>query len=191
MNYAKASIADYLENLSAQTPAPGGGSSAALSAAMAASLIAMVCRFTLGKEKYKKFDLRLQAILAEALRGQQRCLKLLDEDIRAYASGDLEKSLYVPLEICFLSYDLIKLSKEVLKKGNARLASDTVLAAGLAEVAYTGAFYYCSVNVKALQGTKDRAKKYKNKIARLKSLKKTIKELRKEIEVSFGRSIGR
>jgi len=188
MNYAKGSIAGYLKDLSAKTPAPGGGSSAALSAAMSAGLIAMVCQFTLGKEKYKRFTPCLEALLHSASLKQKRCLELLDEDVRAYASGDLEKSIRVPLEICFLSYDLIKSSHELLKKGNARLASDSVLAAGLAEVAFSGAFYYVLVNANALG---EKARKYKKEIARLKSLKKTLMILRKKIEVSFGRSLGR
>lgn len=188
MDYAKRSIGDYLKNLSAKTPAPGGGSSAALSAAMSAGLIAMVCQFTKDKEKYQRFAPRLEALFCQASLKQKRCLKLFDEDIRAYASGDLEKSIRVPLEICFLSYDLIKSSHELIKKGNARLASDNVLAAGLAEVAFTGAFYYVLVNVKAL---KEKAIKYKKEVARLKSLKKTLMILRKKIEVSFDRSLGR
>jgi formiminotetrahydrofolate cyclodeaminase len=187
MNYAKRSIEDYLKDLSARTPAPGGGSSAALSAAMSAGLIAMVCQFTCGKEKYKRFTPRLQIMLCQVSLQQKRCLELLDEDVRAYASGDIEESIRVPLEICFLSYDLIKSSHELLKKGNTRLASDTALAAGLAEAAFTGAFYYVLVNVKA---SKEKSKKYKKEIARLKVLKKTLTGLQKKIEVSFGRSLG-
>lgn len=48
MKYKTQSLEKYLNDLSAKLSAPGGGSAAALNAALGASLISMVINFTLG-----------------------------------------------------------------------------------------------------------------------------------------------
>ena len=47
-------VKDYLNILSSDAPAPGGGSVSALSAAQGAALVAMVCDLTIPKEKYSQ-----------------------------------------------------------------------------------------------------------------------------------------
>ena len=42
----------FLDDLSSPAPVPGGGSAAALSAAMGAALLAMVCNLTIGRKRY-------------------------------------------------------------------------------------------------------------------------------------------
>ncbi len=42
----------YLDDLSSNSPTPGGGNVAALSAVLACSLGVMVCNLTFGKKKY-------------------------------------------------------------------------------------------------------------------------------------------
>ena len=46
----------FAEKLASNAPAPGGGSAAALSGALGAALVSMVCRLTQGKEKYAEFE---------------------------------------------------------------------------------------------------------------------------------------
>ena len=53
--YKNRAVEDYLDELAAKLPVPGGGSSCALCAAMAAALVSMVVNFTLGKPKYAKY----------------------------------------------------------------------------------------------------------------------------------------
>ena len=45
-------IKDFTEKLSSDAPAPGGGSAAALSGALGAALVSMVCNLTVGKPTY-------------------------------------------------------------------------------------------------------------------------------------------
>ena len=61
--YREQSINKYLEDLASRLPAPGGGSSAALSGAMAAALLSMVLNFTIGNPKYKEFEKEAENIL--------------------------------------------------------------------------------------------------------------------------------
>ena len=64
--YRDSTLKQYLEDLAAKKPAPGGGSAAALTAAMGASLISMVINFTLGKPKYAKYESELKGILEKS-----------------------------------------------------------------------------------------------------------------------------
>jgi formiminotetrahydrofolate cyclodeaminase len=185
MKYLNQPIEKYLRDLSAKTPAPGGGSAAALCAALASSLVVMTCRFTLGKEKYKKYESRLTKILKQALSFEKRFASLVDEDIRAYASGDMDRAIKVPAEVCFLSYSLMKLVEEVIEKGNKRLVSDAALAAILAESSFIAGYLYIQANLKLSKGKTRRHEAIEKK---LRPLKKKIRAIRKKIEGYVGYS---
>ena len=62
------------------SPAPGGGSVAALCGALAASLSGMVCELTIGKKGYEEQEAQMQAILAQAKSLQNELLLAIDED---------------------------------------------------------------------------------------------------------------
>ncbi len=60
MSYKEQSLKKYLDDLAEKLPAPGGGSAAALNAAIGAALISMVVNFTLGKSRYAKYEEELK-----------------------------------------------------------------------------------------------------------------------------------
>src|SRR2546421_4235290 len=64
----------WLEDLAGGTPAPGGGSAAALAGALAGALVAMVARLTVGRKAYAAVERRAAEVLteAEALRADPR-----------------------------------------------------------------------------------------------------------------------
>src|SRR5437773_34804 len=74
----------WLDQLAGGAPVPGGGSAAALAGALAAALVAMVARLTIGRKTYAGVQQRVAEILAEAdaLRAQLR--RLVDDDAAAY-----------------------------------------------------------------------------------------------------------
>jgi formiminotetrahydrofolate cyclodeaminase len=79
-------LGDFAEALASEQPVPGGGAAAAISAALAASLTAMVVRLSLGRAKYAEFaDLHEEALAASDA-ARLRFLELADEDATAYAA---------------------------------------------------------------------------------------------------------
>lgn len=188
MKYLQNSISRYLKDLAAKTPAPGGGSAAALSAAMAASLISMSCRFTLGKDKYKNFQKRAQQILSRSLQLQKRLGELADEDIRAYRDKDFDSSIKVPADVCDLSYEMMNYGSELIEKGNKNLATDAALAVILCEASFIAGLFYIAVN---LNFSKGNTKKYEHRYRRLKGLLTKVKQMRKQVEVKVGHALGR
>ena len=77
-------IPDFLIRLASNAPAPGGGSVAALAGAQAAALMAMVCRLTLGKEKYAGAEEEIRSGLQQLEIRQEEFMNLVDADTEAY-----------------------------------------------------------------------------------------------------------
>ncbi|HAD06702.1 MAG TPA: methenyltetrahydrofolate cyclohydrolase, partial [Anaerolineaceae bacterium] len=74
----------FLDALAAATPTPGGGSAAAHTGAVAAALVAMVARLTLGKKKYEAVKDRMWAILEQAENLRTELLRNVEEDSQAF-----------------------------------------------------------------------------------------------------------
>lgn len=80
------SLPAFLDDLAAGTATPGAGAAAAVTGAMAASLVSMVLRLTLARPEHGADAPRLQALLAESESLRTRLAALADEDAAAYAS---------------------------------------------------------------------------------------------------------
>src|SRR5215467_3945000 len=82
-------VRGFLDALASGTPTPGGGSVAALSAAMAAGLITMVCDLTIGKQQYAAFEAEARALRtrAEALRAELQTLAQDDVEVFNHLSA--------------------------------------------------------------------------------------------------------
>jgi len=152
--YKTQSLDKYLNDLAARLPAPGGGSAAALNAAMAASLISMVVNFSLGKPKYAVFQKDLKVILAESERLRKEFLNLVDLDVAAYQSKDLRQALAVPLRLAKLCAQTAKLCPPLIKKGNINLITDVAVAAIFLESAFMAACFNVEINLKSLGDVK-------------------------------------
>lgn len=185
MEYKNQSLTRYLNDLAARVPAPGGGSAAALNAAMAASLISMVINFTIGKPKYAVFTKELKIILAKSEKLRKQFLDLVDSDVSAYKSKDIKKALAVPLRLARLCGQAAKLCPELVKRGNVNLISDVAAAAVLLESAFVCACFNVRINLKSLGG-----KKLSRGIEKeLNQMNKVIVRIRKNAEGYFGKII--
>ena len=163
--YIDSPIAKYLDDLSAKLPAPGGGSVAALTGALGVSLILMVLNYTIGKEKYKEFEEKLNQALESAKELKKKLSLLIDRDVEAYKrlsatfkSQDgtikekaLRDAVGVPIEICNCSFEAIKLCQEIMDKTNKNLITDIGVAAELFESAFNSAVFNVDINLKSIK----------------------------------------
>src|SRR5690242_16100237 len=92
--YLDRPLQNYLDDLASEQPAPGGGSAAALSGAMAAGLASMVARLTLGKASYAAVQQEIAAIVRQTEELRTRFQQLMQEDIEAY--GRLSATFKLP-----------------------------------------------------------------------------------------------
>jgi formiminotetrahydrofolate cyclodeaminase len=183
--YKDESLKKYLDDLSAKLAAPGGGSAAALNAAMAASLIGMVVNFTLGKPKYAPYEKELREILEESEKLRNEFLDLVDRDVLAYQSKNMRDALDIPFMVCRLCFEGAKLCPDLIKKGNINLISDVAVAAIFLESAFAAAYYNVEINLKSL-GDKNLTKAVRKELTHKYSL---IKKIRMETEARVGKII--
>lgn len=84
MELRKLTVEGFINETASSSPAPGGGSIAALNASSSAALIAMVANLTLGKEKYAAVEGDMKEVAAKATALKDDFLALIDEDSNAF-----------------------------------------------------------------------------------------------------------
>jgi len=77
-------IIEFGEVLASNSPAPGGGSVAALSGMLGANLVCMVCRLTIGKKGYEVHDAEVSQVLEQAESLSASLLERIDGDTQAF-----------------------------------------------------------------------------------------------------------
>jgi formiminotetrahydrofolate cyclodeaminase len=87
-------VGAFLDALASSAPTPGGGSVSALSGAMAAGLVSMVCNLTIGKKQFAEIEDEVRSIRerAEALRRQLQ--QLAEDDVEVF--GRLSAAYKLP-----------------------------------------------------------------------------------------------
>lgn len=173
MSFSEKSLQTFLDQVASAEPAPGGGSVAALSGALGASLVAMVCRLTLGKKGYEAVNDEMQSILPRAEELQRALRDLMQADTDAYArvmdayklpkQTDAEKNIRtraiqdalkhasdIPLRVAELCAQVLELARPIAEKGNKNAASDGGVSALMAEAGLRGAALNVSINLGAI-----------------------------------------
>ncbi len=172
------SLASFVWETSADSPAPGGGSVAAAMGAMGAALGSMVANLSGHK---RGWDDRWEEFATWAERGaemQKRLLALVDEDTEAYngilkafelpKKSDEEKAAraaaveaatlhasLVPLTVMKEAFKVFELLEEMTAKGNPNSVTDGAVGVLAVRACIRGAFLNVRINVK---GLKDRKK---------------------------------
>jgi formiminotetrahydrofolate cyclodeaminase len=160
------SLGDFLGELAARLPAPGAGAAAALEAALAASLVAMVGRFTTDEEHAQLVG----EVVAAADRRRATCLDAAAQDERAFAAvaeamklprgsaaekesrartlADAKLAAAVPPRTILESAaELVSLAERVLPVANRNLVSDVAAATAAARAAATTALLAVETNL--------------------------------------------
>jgi formiminotetrahydrofolate cyclodeaminase len=183
--YRDETLKKYLDDLAAKLPAPGGGSAAAMSAAMGAALISMVANFTVGKPKYSQYEQEVKEILEKSEKLREEFLGLVDKDVLAYQSKNIREALDVPFMVCRLAFEAMQLCPALITKGNVNLISDVGVAAVFLEAAFTCARLNVEINLKSIEDKEFAALTRRE----LDEKEKSIRELRKDTEVKVGKII--
>ena len=78
------SIHAFADDLSSESPAPGGGSVSALAGTLAASLTSMVANLTFGKKKWDPLYDHMCRISQESQSLKEEFLNLIDNDTESF-----------------------------------------------------------------------------------------------------------
>ena len=172
----KLSVEEFSRVLGSNSPAPGGGSVAALSGALGANLVSMVCSLSIGKKDYESFGnelaeaLKLSQTLSEAL------LKRIDLDTEAFNSvmaafkmtkqteeekksrsaaiqAGFKEAVQSPLGIARECLDVLRLVNKLLGKSNTNVLSDLGVASLQAFAGLEGAIMNVKINIPSIKDT--------------------------------------
>ncbi|MCK4716331.1 MAG: cyclodeaminase/cyclohydrolase family protein, partial [Candidatus Marinimicrobia bacterium] len=163
----------FADELSTDSPAPGGGSVAALSGAMAASLTAMVANLTHGKKGYERHFEKMNDVAVGSQELKDELLRFVDLDTAAFnevmACFRLPKkttedkarrqaaiqeatmnAANVPLQVMETCVKVLELTEVVSKYGNVNSISDAGVAALSADTAIKGAGLNVLINLSGI-----------------------------------------
>ena len=163
-------LRQFANELSMDSPAPGGGSVAALCGALSASLSSMVANLTVGKKEYENVQMKVKDLAEQAQGLKDTMLRDIDLDtvafnrvmeafrlkkkteeqieIRNKAIEDANKeATRIPLRVLENSVKTLEIAKEVALHGNKNSISDAGVAALTAGAGAEGAFYNVKINL--------------------------------------------
>ena len=189
------SIEEFMKETGSDSPAPGGGSIAALSASSAASLIEMVANLTIGKKGYEEVEVEMKDIKERAAAYRERFVNYIDEDANSFnkvmeafkmpKATDEEKKARskvmqdgfklaadVPFSIAKTAYELFDLADKVVEKGNKNAVTDGAVATLSAKTAIYAALYNVKINLGSIKD-----EEY------VSNMNKNIEDLEKNIEI--------
>lgn len=164
------SLCDFADELSIDSPAPGGGSVAALSGAMCASLAAMVANLTHGKKGYEQVNDEMTDVALAGQPMKDEFLNAIDVDAQSFdnvmakmrmkkktpeqkAMRDwaiqeaTKEATLVPLSVLKKCFDALKLADTVSLKGNVNSLSDAGVAALMGYAGAEAAYMNVMINL--------------------------------------------
>lgn len=168
--FGEMTVNSFLEDLASSSPAPGGGAAAALTGALGAALVSMVCSLTSGKKGYEEFEGEISAAHEEALRLHQRLNALMQEDADAFnslmttfklprdseeqqieRSRRIQEAYILAAEVPFLisraCVEVVGLARRITGRSNRNVASDLEVAIALGKAGMEAGFINVEVNL--------------------------------------------
>ena len=172
----KLPVEEFSRVLGSNSPAPGGGSVAALSGALGANLVSMVCSLSIGKKDYQSFDNELAEALELAQTLSEGLLKRVDLDAEAFNSvmaafkmtkqteeekksrseaiqAGFKEAVQSPLGIARECLDVLRLANKLLGKSNTNALSDLGVASLQAYAGLEGAIMNVKINIPSIKDT--------------------------------------
>ncbi len=163
----------FLDEVASSSPAPGGGSVAALAGALGAALTSMVCNLTVGKKKYADVEDEMKKVVEQSEHLREQFTELIERDTAAFnkvmeafalpKDTDPQKALraaaireatkeatLVPLEVMKHCIDALALARAVASSGNANSVSDAGVAAYMLHAALESAALNVRINLNGL-----------------------------------------
>ncbi|RLB58073.1 MAG: glutamate formimidoyltransferase [Deltaproteobacteria bacterium] len=167
---AESSLRDFCDTLSSSSPAPGGGSTAALCGALASSLASMVAALTAGRPAFAGHHQDMCRLGERAQRLKDELLQAVDDDTAAFErvmealrlprdTADERRqrrqalqqatrgAVRVPLAVLQHCREVIRLVEQAARHGNPNAHCDAGVGAACARAAAAGALLNVLVNL--------------------------------------------
>lgn len=162
-------VYQFVRDVSSRTPAPGGGSVAALVSSLGAALATMVGMMTYGKKQWEHLDAAMRLLIPPLHSAMEEILSLIDEDTNSYndyvaalrlpADEDAHEAIVqkaakrtveVPLKLSNAIGKIWKPLQELSKIYNVKTKSDIQVAIQCLLAGTRGAFYNVLINLDSI-----------------------------------------
>lgn len=180
MKLAQMEVTQFLDLLSTDAPAPGGGSVSALAGAQGTALSLMVVNLTFGREKYAEFFPTCEEVLKEGEALFKAFIEAIDKDTLAFnevsaaykmpKDTDEEKqerskaigaatlkATEVPFESMKLSEEALVITKKLVGHSNPNVSSDLGVAALNLKSALLGSWLNVKINLPSIKDAEKKA----------------------------------
>lgn len=174
MDIKSMTLLEFTAKTASKDAVPGGGSVAALSGAIAASLSSMVASLTIGKKGYEdkqgemmQLSERTEALRLKLLADIERDCTSFDAYIKALSlpkDSDKEKAArsaalqsalkeasQVPLEVAQTALQIMPLAEKAVLNGNKNAITDGVISAMMARTAVLSALLNVKINLASIK----------------------------------------
>lgn len=164
----------YLDELSSNSPSPGGGSVSAISGGLAVSTMQMVCSVTIDKKGYEEYSDHFKNLYNKAQEFKDFFINAVDEDSEAFSlviqafrmpkATEEEKkarltaiqqgykhAAKVPFEIGKKAYEFLPLLEQTIDNGNKSAITDAYVSAVQLFAAIDGAFINVRINLSSIK----------------------------------------
>ncbi len=199
---------DFLADLASDSPAPGGGSAAAVVGALAAALSSMVANLTIGKSGYQNVTDKYTALLSKTEEIREEFLEAIAEDMDAYnkvmdayrmsteskkekeeRKSKLQQALKgatgPPMKMAELAKDVLDISRKCAKTGNKHAVTDAGASAILAEATTRTALLNVDINLGSIHDEEfvNRLSEKRNTLEKeaVQSASKTVEIMQEEL----------
>lgn len=189
-------LKEFTSEVASDSPAPGGGSVAALSGSLAAGLLVMFCQLTVGKEKFSQVEEEMQEINEEAEKLRAWFVGAIDKDTEAFnevmkafkmpketqeekdkrkeaIQEAFKEAATVPLEISENALSVLEKAAQAVDKGNPNAITDLGVACDSALTAFRGGKKNVLINLGSIKdedfvnNTRQKLSDLENKIEKL------------------------
>lgn len=202
---ASMSLCNFSDELSSDSPAPGGGSVAALAGALGASLSAMVANLTFGKKKWKPLFKQMSKLADDSQKLKDELIRLIDRDTDSFKmvmeafklpnkseqqikdkksaiDRSMKEATKVPFKTLQFCRKIMDLSLEAAKYGNPNSASDAGVSGEVANAGARGAALNVRINLKDINDKLFCKKIEKDTEIILKEVSGLLIEIRKTVD---------
>ena len=171
-------VREFINELGSNSPAPGGGSVAALGASLASALGAMVFSLTVGKKLYNEYSIedknKVDKSLKQCLKYNDKFLELMNKDTEVFMvlmsafklpketldekstrsakiQEGYQKALEIPLCVAEESYKIYQYVKIAAELGNKNAISDAGVSALMLQASIESAILNVNINLSSVK----------------------------------------
>lgn len=162
-SYLVETIEKYLADLSSRKMVPGGGSAAALAAAIGVGLNLMTINYSRLSDDPDPSAGGFMEVASMQMESLKKLSSLVDDDCKVFkdlmetlSTGSDAEQQYIaaaeaPMKVCRECWEALKIARDIIEKSNKNLLTDIICAGHLLNAAFHSAKINVEVNLKHIK----------------------------------------